>query len=357
MFTKSYFASKLSEFLFLNIDKKALSKVFENLPQDDIYMPIRANKIVNDVKASGNIDELDMKDLIEGMYFVVGCDEKFSYSKLYMNMLRKNDFSSKLIKGRIAKLINEDMEADAYLLLRGLYIIEPEENVFDKILYSIDRLTPINKELEAEKESIISLGKENSYRSAYLYESKVSYDKSLYIEAWDSLNLYFSYGGEYDQNIEEYKRNLNVLKSLQEAKECLVENPKHALEILVPIQEECKENPTIFLYTAMACRNIGLYEKAIYYLNEARNLDPDIVEIYNEYGLNFACLGDFNTAISYFKKTFEATRSIEICTNIIMSYINMGDIKNAKAHLKIAEKLDSEDDVVSKLKNMLREVE
>lgn len=357
MFTKSYLASKLSDFIFLNINKDALASLFRKLPQGDIYMPMKASKIIGDVKTSGNIDKIDMKDLIEGMFFVIGCDEKFNYSKNYMDMLKDNEFSSKLVKGIIAKNINENNEADAYLLLRGLYIIEPSEDVYDKLLYCLGIISESNKDLESEKDGIINVGKEFSYKLAYLYESKNNYDKSNYIEAWDNLNLYFSYGGKSDESIEEFRNDLNILSKLQEAKGILIENPKHALELLVPLLDECSDNATIPLYIAMACRNLGLYEKAIYYLNEAKNIDNEIIEIYNEFGLNFACLGDFPVAINYFKKSFEVTKSIEICTNIIMCYLNMGDNRSAKLHLKIAEKLAPEDDVVSKLKNILREAE
>ena len=83
------------------------------------------------------------------------------------------------------------------------------------------------------------------------------------------------------------------------------------------------------------------------------NIESGILEVINELGVNYACLGDFETAIKYFKKGFEASKDVEICTNIVMCYLNLGDKENAKLHLDIAKKLNSEDEVVVELDRIL----
>ena len=64
-------------------------------------------------------------------------------------------------------------------------------------------------------------------------------------------------------------------------------------------------------------------------------------------------LGEYEEAIKYFKKAFEASRDVEICTNIIMCYLNLKDIENAKLHLDIAKKLNPEDEIVKQLDTMI----
>ena len=71
-------------------------------------------------------------------------------------------------------------------------------------------------------------------------------------------------------------------------------------------------------------------KKAIYYLNDSLAISSDYVEVINELGINYACLGEYETAIKYFRTAFEVTKSIEICTNLIMCYLNIGDNKQAK---------------------------
>ena len=63
--------------------------------------------------------------------------------------------------------------------------------------------------------------------------------------------------------------------------------------------------------------------------------------------------GEFEEAIIYFKKAFEASRDVEICTNIIMCYLNLNDLENAKLHLDIAKNLNPEDEIVKQIDNMI----
>ena len=83
-------------------------------------------------------------------------------------------------------------------------------------------------------------------------------------------------------------------------------------------------------------------------------IDSALVEVVNELGINYASLNDFNNAIKYLRKAFEATKSIEICTNLIMCYLNKGDMKHAKLHYDIAKKINSEDEIVKKLESVFQ---
>ena len=61
----------------------------------------------------------------------------------------------------------------------------------------------------------------------------------------------------------------------------------------------------------------------------------------------------YEEAIKYFKKAFEASRDVEICTNIIMCYLNLNDLENAKLHLDIAKNLNPDDEIVKQLETMI----
>jgi tetratricopeptide (TPR) repeat protein len=114
------------------------------------------------------------------------------------------------------------------------------------------------------------------------------------------------------------------------------------------------DSAEVYYYIAVAYRNLSNYEKAIYYLNEAAGIDDALIEVVNEYGINYASLGDYERAIQYFRKAFEATKSVEICTNIIMCYLNLGKIKEAQDHMELAVRLDPDDEIVIQLQNMLQ---
>ena len=104
----------------------------------------------------------------------------------------------------------------------------------------------------------------------------------------------------------------------------------------------------------MAFRKLENYDKAIYYLEESIRRESGILEVVVELGLNYACIGQYEKAIELFKKAFEASRDVEICTNIIMCYLNTGDIENAKVHLEIAKKLNPEDEIVKQIYEIIK---
>ena len=118
---------------------------------------------------------------------------------------------------------------------------------------------------------------------------------------------------------------------------------------------EFEENPLIYYYLGIGFRKIQNYDKSIYYLEESIRKESGILEVVVELGLNYACVQQYEKAIELFKKAFEASRDVEICTNIIMCYININDIENAKLHLDIAKNLNPEDEIVKEIEQILKE--
>ena len=130
-------------------------------------------------------------------------------------------------------------------------------------------------------------------------------------------------------------------------------NLKKQLNYLFPLCEEFKENPLVYYYLGVGYRKIENYETAIYYLQKSISLESGSLEVVNELGMNYASLGDYEEAIKYFRKAFEASKEVEICTNIVMCYINLGDKEQAKLNLDIAKKLAPDDEIVIEIDQML----
>ena len=105
--------------------------------------------------------------------------------------------------------------------------------------------------------------------------------------------------------------------------------------------------------SGIAFRKLENYNKAIYYLEQSVKRESGILEVIAELGVNYACIGENEKAVNLFKKAFEASRDVEICTNIIMCYLNMNDLENAKLHLDIAKELKSEDEIVMQLDKII----
>ena len=351
---KTYFAEKLATILFLEIKKN--SKINEFVILEDIYFPVRANEVIQKVKENENFDNIPVNLFIEGMFYVLGADEFFKYNKEYKEIITAIPNSTGFIKGVIFQEIKNENYEEAYIILKGLIVIEENKENYDKIFMLVDKLRMSNNMFKEEELKLSQKAKKiTGYSNPYLYEALVFNSESKYDLALIALSNYFTNGGEQTSEVIELKNTMENIKNFQKAKDLVYDDPKAALEIFIPLMEELGDNADIYYYTAVAYRILQNYEKAIYYLNEAVAMDEDLIEVINEFGVNYACLENYEAAIKYFRKAFEVTKSIEICTNLVMCYLNVKNFEQARMHLDIAKKIDSQDEIVIQLENMFAE--
>ncbi|MEY8763478.1 MULTISPECIES: tetratricopeptide repeat protein [Clostridium] len=357
---KSYFAEKLSEFLFLEISRENVEKIFKVKIPQDIYLPVNSKYIVEDVKSEKNMENIPLGYFVEGMYYVLGADENFKFGKYYKIILGSHRGNGKFIKGVVARYVKEKNYEDAYINLKGLSILEDTVELYDKLIIMVDKLRRKDNVYKEEEMNILEKAelKEN-YALPYFYEALLKKEDGDYERALFCINTYIEKGGEETSDVTNLKQWMISIVNYDKGKELLESdpgNPTEALKLLIPLLDIWGDNALLYYYIAVAYRMLENYEKAIYYLNEALNIDSSIVEIVNEMGINYASLGNYETAIAYLRKAFEATKSVEICTNLIMCYLNSGKLKDAKIHLEIAKKLDPKDEVVLQLENIIKNI-
>lgn len=354
MSIKSYYTEKLSNLLFLDVKKETINGLFNLHLNEDLYMPIKSSQIVNNVKKGEKFEDISLKYFIEGMFYVLGLDSQFKFNKTYKSILLSKETNFTFIKGKIYDAIKQENLEDAYAMLKGLFQVEASSDNIEKLLILADAISEKNSVFKEELIEIIEIGKKiENFSTPYLYETQLYKKSGEYAKALDSLINYRAKGGEETPEVIALKNALQVSASYDKGKELLYDNPKEALANLIPLLDQFTEDATLYYYVAVGYRLLQNYEKAIYYLNHAMSLDNQLVDVVNELGLNYASLGDFNTAVNYFRKAFEATKSIEICTNLIMCYINLGDKKQAKLHLDIAKIIDPNDEVIMDIEKIL----
>ena len=351
---KTYFSEKLSALLFLEIKKN--SKINDFVILDDIYFPVRTNEIIEKVKKKEDFDNIPVNLFIEGMVYVLGADEFFKFNKEYKHIINTIPNSIGFIKGVIFKEIENENYEDAYIMLKGLLTIEENEENYDKIFLLVDKLRLTSIMFKEEELNLVDKAKKIAhYSKPYLYEALILNSEGKYDLALSALSNYAINNGEQTEEIIELKNTLETITSFEKAKELVPKNPKGALEILIPLIEQLGDSADIYYHSAVAYRILQNYEKAIYYLNEAMAIDEDLIEVVNEFGINYACLENYEVAIQYFRKAFEVTKSIEICTNLVMCYLNIKNYEQARIHLDIAKKIDPQDEIVIQLENLFTE--
>ena len=351
---------KLGKMLFLEINKKGF-KQSVNIPSyvefenDEIFLPISPEYITSNINNEIKIKNLPIYYFIEGMFFALGADEKLRFNNDYETILTYIKDAEGCIKSMISKRINEDKLLDAFILLRGFYKYSKDIDVMKKILLVGENLREKDSAFKNILLKDIGICEENSLNipESYFYKALILKDDGDFKAAKVAINEYLNKGGKLTEDISIIIDDITNVSNYEIAIEHLKDDPVKAIKLLVALLDKFEKNPLIYYYLGVAYRKLENYEKAIYYLSESLKIESGIYEVVVEMGVNYACLQDFESAIKYFKKAFEATKEVEVCTNIIMCYMNLNNIEEAKLHLDIARKLNPEDEVVKDLEKVL----
>lgn len=357
MDAKTHFKSKLSAILFLEMKKERVGQIFNTNIAEDIYIPIATDSIIKKVSNGEEVNSIPIGFFIEGMFYVLGADEAFKYNNLYKDLINCTPKAINYIKGRIAEVIKNKNYEDGYIMLKGLSTVNNSKEIYDKLILVLENLRISNNMYLEEELNILERAKEiENYVEPYFYESIIKKDKGDFEGALFAINTFIAKGGKETPEVLELKNSLKMINAYDKAKAIVYDKPEEAIAILLPLLEQLGDKPEVYYYIAIAYRILENYEKAIYYLEKSMEIDNSYPEVFNELGINYACLEDFKTAIVYLRKVFEVTKSIEVCTNLIMCYMNLGDYKQAKLHLDIAKKIDDKDEIANQLENILKNV-
>lgn len=354
------FKEKLGKLLFLEMNKEGFKESI-NIPSyvafknKDLYLPISPDYITSNVNNEVKIKNLPIYYFIEGMFFALGADENLKFNEDYETILAYIKDTENCIKSIISKKIKDDLMIDAYLLLKGFYRYSKDINIMKKLLLVGENIREKDSNFKEILLQDIEYCETNLLKvpEAYLYKALILKDDGDFKGAKVSINEYLNKGGEVTEDIKIVIDDITNVSNYEIAIDNLNDNPSKTIELLLKLVEKFEKNPLVYYYLGVAYRKLENYEKAIYYLNESLQKESGIYEVVVELGINYACINDFESAIRYFKKAFEVTKEVEVCTNIVMCYINLNNLEEAKLHLNIAKKLNPEDEIVKDLEKML----
>lgn len=356
----SAFKEKLGKLLFLEIDKEGFKRnvgipSYISFDNKELYLPISSDYITNNIQDEIKIKNLPIYYFIEGMFLAIGADEKLRFNDDYELILSYIKDTDNCIKSIISKKINEDNLIDGYLLLKGYYRYSKDIEIMKKLLLVGESIREKDSGFKDILLNDIEYCEEHLLKipDAYLYKALILKDNDDYKAAKVAVNEYINLGGKVTEEINGLVNDINNISNYEVAIEHLKDDPTKTIKMLLELLNNFDKNPLIYYYLGVAYRKLENYEKAIYYLNESLERESGIYEVVVELGINYACINDFESAIKYFKKAFEATKEVEICTNIVMCYMNLNNYEEAKLHLEIAKKLNPEDEIVKDLEKIL----
>lgn len=356
---KSLFKEKLSKLLFLEIDWQKFKKCIDapeniEIKSDDLYLPISSKYVASTVNNNISINNLPIYYFVEGMLIALGADDNFRYLDDYIIVFNNIKQSEVCGKNLVADRIKEENYEDAYLLLKGLFKVTYNEEYFEKLLLVGNAIRERDSAFSDILLSDIEFGinEFEDMKEPYLYKALYLKSKDDYLGSRAALNEYYNRGGEKTEEIAQIAEDIENIATYEKAIEYLDTKPDKTIKMLLPLLDKFSKNPLIYYYIAVAYRKLQNYEKALCYLEDSIEIESGILEVVNEFGINYACLGDYKKAIEYFRKAFEVSKDVEICTNLVMCYLNIGDEEEAKLHYELAKKLNPEDEIVKDLERM-----
>lgn len=350
-----YFKNKLEKLIFIEFKKEKIDELFHVKCSEDLYLPVRSESLANKAKALGEVSSIPVELFVEGIFYILGADSKFRYSKVYKDIIEKNITFKNFVKGKIYEEIKKELYEEGFILLKGLLEVEKNIENYEKYFLLVEPLMQKDKIFEEDALNEIEKAKLlPNYLYPYIFEASIYKEKGEFEKALISLNIYFEKGGEVKEEVNNLKDSLECIRNYERGKELIYDNPRDALTLLLPLVEKFSDDAILLYHIAVGYRILKEYNAAIEYLKIALAIDSSLSQVVNELGINYASLGNYRKAIEYLRIAFDATKSIEICTNLVMCYLNAGDMRQAKLHLEIAEKLDPNDEILKDLKDLVK---
>lgn len=370
---KEFFNEKKEEISFITLKKGAklpLGKKFY-IAKDKLDIPIRIDNLIIDIKKQDRYDGVTVKNIVDGIIYIIGIDKKFENINEYIEIL--NLFESN-IEAYIIHSVNNFSESEidsAVIYGKSLInICENEKNCFvyantlekKGVKYLEDGLkkqyTIFLNEAEKYFERCLDFNDTFSlayYKLGFYYKSKQQYIKA---------GLYWEKSIEYDDDENRIEEIRNELKELQmfinyEKGYNYVLNGEvqEGLDILLPIAEKRSGWWNLLFFIGLAYRLMKEYEIAEKYFENVIKINPSQLDSINELGLCRMCLGKYEGAVETFNIALNITpNNSEIMCNRAAAYIYLNEIEKAEKDIDKVLEINSKDEIGISIKQEIERI-
>lgn len=350
------FTDKLKGLLFLEFNKDQAAAVFgvpelESVP-GDLYIPINPEFLIKEINEANPLSQLPLAEFIIGMAYCLGADPNFKYGDSYVLILKGFAPAPGMIKHKAAELVKQGKRSEVFILLAGLYEAAGDEEIETALLTLREELAL--KDI-AYGDNVLHLADTaiaNGNNHGRLIKGSILRLLGKIGEALSFFRDYVANGGEETPELAEVMEGLDRTDTLDSGYALVHDKPAEALETLLPLYKSESSNPRYLYHLALAYRNLGNHDKAIYYLEEGRLLDNAYLDILNELGINYAMLDDQRTAEAYFRKVYEASGDIAPLTNLIICLFDQGKAEEGRQLFEIAQKKLPGDEILAEIKKI-----
>ncbi len=360
MFLKieKHLKDRLKDIVFVELKEDAELKISNCIIDSNTPLPILLEDIVDKVKGN-DVDDFKLKQIIQGMVFIIGIDKDFKYNKEYKNFLENVDDNivNNIINQGIIYLDNKQKIDGLICFKAALYLDNNDLNGLYNYARCCEEISidseedSINKDFEDEAKEIFEKITEEypKFSLAYYHLGFHYANMKLFKKAEVTWERALENGIDDNRRMEILNRLTDLKDNLQyEEGYTLILNNKaeQGLTKLKPLEEKYSDWWNLLFFIGLAHRNLNDFINAIEYFKRVIRLKSGQVDSYNEIGLCYISLGDTENAIKYFNKALKIKgEDPELFCNMGIAYLNRGDIEKAEIFIRKAYELDPEDQV------------
>lgn len=366
-FFNKYFDKKRDDLYFITI-KNGASFKFKNeeyKAKKELPVPVRAEKLLDDIKKQSEDEGITINNLIDGIIYIQGTDKNFEYLDDYREILKSLKFELvPYIMLNINKF-DENQNDDGVVYGKALLNnIQDEKSCFVYASVLEKRgMDQKNKTTQADSQYFL----EEAYK---YYEKSLDYNDKFALSYY-KLGYYYKMKQQYvkaeafwqkhqeldddEVRIEEIRNELEQLKAYVDYENgynlVLKEQHSEALDLLLPLVKEFSGWWNLLFFIGLAYRGMGEYEIAEKYFENVLKLNENQKEALNELGLCKICRGKYTEAAELFTTllNIEPGNCEVFCNRAVALFYN-GQIDRAKEDIEVALKINSHDEVALSIK-------
>lgn len=366
-FFKKYFEKKRDDLYFITI-KKGASFRFKNneyKAEKEIPVPVRAEKLLEDIKKQSEDDGITINNLIDGIIFIQAADENFEYLDDYKEMLKSLNFELVPYIMLCINKFDENQNDDAVIYGKALFNLTKNEK--SSFVYA----SVLEKRGMDQKNKMSETEAQNFLEEAYTYYEKALDYNDKFALSYYKLGYYYKLKQQYVkaevfwqkqqeldddvERIEEIRNELEQLKAYVDYENgynlVLKEQYSEALDLLLPLVKEFSGWWNLLFFIGLAYRGLGEYEIAEKYFENVLKLNENQNEALNELGLCKICRGKYTEASELFTTLLNIEPgNCEVFCNRAVAMLYNGQIDRAKEDIEVALKINPNDEVALSIK-------
>ena len=340
-----YMKSEIEKTLFVEITSDlTINNNGDNILKKGEY-PILPKDLVHMAKVG--LESVTPAMLLDGMLYMISCDPEFEYNTSYLDFFKTMKGIENYIILNINNAGKEDLKKGLIYSTALIKINPKREYQYNRVLmlmayYEKLKQDFLTNEILRSLEALISQFPD--YIVPHYHLGEYYLDKDMDI-AKVHLRICIE-EPELSGEAAELLRRIENTENFDEAVEFIkIGRGNEALELLIPLCEEDEENFDAKYYAAVAFRQIQDNQKALQYLRALTDF-AERPEVYSEIALNIAQLGDFQTALVYFKKALKITPDdAGVICNIGVCQYSLGILEEAKKTFELANRINPEDEI------------